>query len=192
MRRFLVVTCVALALVLLAATTTLAAPRIEPKGQSIDLGIELSPWTIGAMVDVNMPMSGDMSLRFTGTASYWWGGWFSADVSACVVYPVLNADPFKVALYGGPHVGYEGVYSYSGVYVGALLGAALEYKFNDQWTWYSEAAFGPSVGFWTGGTGFYATGGYGSYVLYDTGKMIYNAGVRSIGWNPGFFVGITF
>jgi hypothetical protein len=42
-------------------------------------------------------------------------------------------------------------------------------------------------------TGYVFHGGYGLYLIYDVrSDLTINAGIRSLGWMPGLFIGFSF
>lgn len=195
MRKLWIAFSLALIAVVLVATTTMAAPRIDPKGTSFDLSLKVNWLSVGAMADVNMPMGDAFSLRVVAEAGFWYLGWFDAGVSAAAMFPIYKEGDFELAAFVGPQAGFTGdPYWGGGFYVGAIAGLAGTYKLNNEWTFAGEVAYAPAVGFWTGGVvDYYGTGGYGWYALWTKDKdMTLHFGVRSIGWLPGCFVGISF
>lgn len=195
MRKIWISLSLALIAVVLVASTTMAAPRINPKGTSFDLSLKVNWATVGAMADVNMPMGDAFSLRVVAEAGFWYLGWFEAGASVAAMFPIYHEGNFDLAFFVGPQVGFTSYWS--GLYVGGVAGLAGTYKLDNEWTFAGEVAYAPAVGFWDDGLGgtvdYYGTGGYGWYALWTKDKdMTLHFGVRSVGWLPGLFIGLSF
>lgn len=199
MRRFATAITLALLALVLTASITMAAPRVAAKTTTIDAGLDLSWFGLGVLVDINQPLNNKMGLRFTVEPELSWVGYFGVGASASVMYPISTTGPVKFALYAGPQAGFESYMSslgWAGLYVGGQVGVAAEYVYNKEWSFYAEVAYAPGVIFYLDGwdtPGYYGTGGWGFYAIWKMDpKTTLNFGSRSIGWMPGFFVGLTF
>ncbi|HCT35563.1 MAG TPA: hypothetical protein DF292_00800 [Firmicutes bacterium] len=179
--------------VLLTASSTMAAPRAVAT-KATDLHFNIAPSGLGIVVDFHSPSSNGRGLRVSLDGAFYFEDHFGAGVSAAYVYPLNPQDPFKVALFGGIQ---GGLGEWSGyvpvVYIGGVAGFAFQANINNDLTLTGEITYAPAVGMHPNWTGYVFHGGYGLYLIYDVrSDLTINAGIRSLGWMPGLFIGFSF
>jgi len=179
--------------ILLAASSTMAAPRAVSSNVT-DLHFNIAPSGLGIVVDFHSLSGSGRGLRVTLDGAFYFDNHFGAGASAAYVYPLNPKDPFKVALFGGIQGGIGEWKSYAPIiYIGGVAGFTFQADINKDLTLTGEVTYAPAVGIHPDWTGYVYHGGYGLYLIYDVrSDLTINAGIRSLGWMPGFFIGFTF
>lgn len=192
MRKLLVSSSLALLALVLTASLALAAPRVAPGSLSTDLSVKVNPYGIGIVYDSNRPHQGNgMRLTVEGGLE---SNYFELGASLAWMFPLVKDRNLQLGFFLGPQAGVDDWFTGSeGVYLGAVAGLALDVPLDSRWLMAAEVAYAPAVGFYPGYQGYVYHGGYGLYFIYKTDSGLgINAGVRSMGWLPGLYVGVTF